>query len=89
MWAAATTCSLSASTPTLPFLNRQGVLFFFSDKRPLSEQASKGQDSGFPLSTTLIARKAWLGRSARMLAAQVQLTFFGRVTLAFRLILVP
>merc|ERR1712203_294768 len=28
----------------------------------LSQQASKGQDSGFPLSTTLIARKAWLGR---------------------------
>ena len=42
----------------------------------LSEQASKGEDSGFPLSTTLLARKAWLGRSARMLAAQVQLTFF-------------
>jgi len=36
----------------------------------LSQQASKGQDSGFPLSTILIARKAWLGRSARMLAAQ-------------------
>jgi len=36
----------------------------------LSQQASKGEDSGFPLSTTLLARKAWLGRSARMLAAQ-------------------
>ena len=80
MWAAATTCSLSDSTPTLPFLSRQGALFFFSDKSPLSEQASKGEDSGFPLSTTLLARKAWLGRSARMLAAQVQLTFFDSVT---------
>jgi len=36
----------------------------------LSQQASKGEHSGFPLSTNLIARKAWLGRSARMLAAQ-------------------
>ena len=80
MWGAATTCSLSDSTPTLPFLSRQGVPFFFSDKRPLSDQASKGEDSGFPLSTTLLARKAWLGRSARMLAAQVHLTFFDSVT---------
>ena len=79
MWGAATTCSLSDSTPTLPFLSRQ-VLFFFSDKRPLSDQASKGEDSGFPLSTTLLARKAWLGRSARMLAAQVQLAFCDSVT---------
>ena len=42
----------------------------------LSQQASKGRESGFPLSSNLIARKAWLGRSARMLAAQVQLVYF-------------
>ena len=70
MWDAATTCLLSAFTPTPPFLNRQEVLVFFGDIGG-SQQASKGEDSGFPMSTTLIARKAWLGRSARMLAAQV------------------
>jgi len=36
----------------------------------LAQQASKGEDSGFPLSSNLIEGKAWLGRSARMLAAQ-------------------